>query len=230
MQQRTEATPQQRYQVILDRIHQACISGRQPPELLAVSKTQDPIRIRELFALGQRRFGENYAQELLDKAGQLNDLDLEWVFIGHLQSNKIKKIVQVAHEIQTVASLQHAERIAKSALELGKTPFPIYLEVNAGDEDNKSGVAWDSVQELADAIQSKLPALKLEGLMAIPPSHFQDDSTPDVPKLYRDLRILASSVGEGKLSMGMSGDLRLAIQAGTDTVRIGTALFGPRAR
>jgi pyridoxal phosphate enzyme (YggS family) len=198
------------------------------PQLLAVSKGQSAERIRTLVQLGQKRFGENYLQELIEKSEQLADQGIEWVFIGHLQSNKIKKLVEVCSEIQTVASLRHAEQIARHASDFGKTPFPVYIEVNAGEEESKSGVHWQEVLPLAQAITERLPALRLMGIMAIPPSDFQDASHSEVPPLYRDLRSLADQIGERRLSLGMSGDLALAIQAGSNLVRIGTALMGPR--
>src|SRR4051812_35720669 len=122
----------QRRQGILAQIQQYAKSDK-VPELLAVTKGQPAEKIRELFQLGQRRFGENYTQELMEKAQALQDLPIEWVYIGHLQSNKIRRIVEVTHEIQTVDSLRHAQKIASAARECGKTPFPIFLEVNAGD-------------------------------------------------------------------------------------------------
>jgi pyridoxal phosphate enzyme (YggS family) len=150
-----------------------------------------------------------------------------WVFIGHLQSNKIRKIVSVASEIQTVGSLKHAEHIARAARELGKTPYPVWIEVNADQEESKHGCPLDAAPALAAALTQN-PDLRLRGLMAIPPSQFQDATTPDVPPLYQRLRQLADQVGEGQLSLGMSGDLSLAIRAGSNLVRIGTAILGPR--
>ena len=199
------------------------------PALIAVSKTQSESAVRAVFALGQTLFGENYAQELADKAEGLKDLAIYWIYIGHIQSNKIRKIVTYASEIQTVASFDHAKQIARQAAELGKSPFPIYLEVNAGDEESKSGVSREAVIPLAKRIENELPELTLKGLMAIPPEAFSDASFSEVPTLYRELRNLADQIGEGKLSLGMSNDLRIALEAGSDFVRVGTALFGRRS-
>lgn len=196
-------------------------------ELLVVTKGHGPEPLRALFELGQTRFGENYAQELITKSEALADLPIAWVYIGHLQSNKIRKIVSVAAEIQTVGSLKHAEQIARTATELGKAPFPIWLEVNAAAEEGKHGCPLEEVPALAAAITQN-PALRLQGLMAIPPSDYQDATTAVVPKLYENLRILADQVGERRLSLGMSGDLALAIRAGSNLVRIGTAILGSR--
>lgn len=218
----------QNYQGLLQRIRELSSNQRAPAELLAVSKGQTPERIRQLASLGQRRFGENYAQELWGKAQELADLDLEWVYIGHLQSNKIRRLVACTSEIQTLSQWAHAELIARAALASGRAPFSVYIEVKADEEPSKSGAAWDEVLALADKVQKSLPELRLRGLMAVPPSHFQDDLCSEVPPLYRQLRQLADQVGEGQLSLGMSGDLRLALEAGSNQIRIGRALLGER--
>ena len=194
-----------------------------------MSKRQPVEAIVEAYELGQRKFGENYAQELSEKAEALKELDIYWIFIGHIQSNKIRKIVSSAREIQTVASLSHAKQIARYAKELGKTPFPIMLEVNAGEESSKSGRPLNEIKALAEEIIRELPELRLKGLMAIPPDTYSDAAHASVPPLYTELRAVANEVGEGKLSLGMSNDLRIALEAGSDYVRIGTALFGSRS-
>lgn len=225
-----------RYEEALQRI--ASLSskfGRDPAsvELLAVSKTQPAERIREVYHLGQKSFGENYAQELCSKAEELKDCALAWHFIGHLQSNKIKKIVEHASCIQTVANFRHASLIAKAAHEYGKVPFPIFIEVNPAGEEDKSGVPLSAAEALAQKIQAELPDLRVLGLMAIPPATYQDPSDPSKalpPPLYMYLADAAQGVGEGRLSLGMTGDLALAIAAGSNMVRIGTGIFGVRIR
>lgn len=198
-----------------------------PLRLLAVSKGHPAESLRAAYALGQREFGENYAQEMAAKAEALSDLDeLKLVFIGTVQSNKIATIVRTASEIQSVGSERHARLIAKAARDAGKTPFPIYLLVNAGDEDSKSGVSLAIASQVAQVIKAEMPELRLMGVMAIPPPLAGGTVSP--PPLYLALRVLASEVGEGQLSLGMSDDLAVAIQAGTNCVRIGTAIFGPR--
>lgn len=194
-----------------------------------MSKLQPIEKIIELHRLGQTKFGENYAQELSDKAEALKDLKLDWIFIGHIQSNKIRKIVTYASEIQTVASYSHAKLIARHARELGKIPFSIMLEVNAGDEESKSGLAMDAIASLAVRIKTELPELHIRGLMAIPPDIYTDTAYAEVPALYRSLRDCASTLGDGLLSLGMSNDMRIALEAGSDFVRIGTALMGSRS-
>lgn len=202
-------------------------SWEHPVSLLAVTKGHPASKIRTLFQLGQRRFGENYAQEMLAKAEELAGLPIEWVFIGHLQSNKIKKIVSRASEIQTVASLKHAQAIARHARDLGKTPFPIMLEANADLEASKNGVPISDIPALYQQISEACPELRIKGVMAIPSRQHQEGTT-DVPAVYHKLRQLADHVGDRQLSLGMSNDIEAAIQAGTDLVRIGTALMGPR--
>jgi PLP dependent protein len=225
------ATFQDRLRSITERL------GRDPSKirLLAVSKTHPGERIAALYSLGVREFGENYAQELARKDRELRHLDVKFVFIGTLQSNKIPLIVEHGAEIQSVASLRHAKLIAKEASRLGKTPYPIYILVNAGGESTKSGVALAEVLPLAHDIQTSCPELTLQGLMAIPPPLKQDGDqendtkAPSPPPLYRELRVLANQVGCGLLSLGMSDDLPEALAAGSDCIRIGTALFGPRS-
>ncbi len=193
-------------------------------ELIAVSKGQSSEKITQLFALGQRKFGENYCDELLSKAQALAHLqELNWVYIGQLQSNKITKLMQVVHEIQSVSSLKHARYISRSAEELGKTSFPIYLLVNAGDEPQKAGVSFDELPALAASITREFPLLRVKGIMAIPPP---ESAIP----IYERLKTVATTIGEGKLSVGMSQDLEIAIACGSDVIRIGTALFGERSQ
>jgi len=214
----------------------AVAAGRDPAtiRLVAVGKTHPPSAIRTLYELGVRDFGENYAQELAVKAKDLADLPgLRLHFIGTVQSNKIPLIVGAASELQTVTSLRHAQLVAKAALAAGKVPYPVYLSVNAGGEATKSGVAMDAVVALARDVAAQCPELVVEGLMAIPPplGSYGDDPASRagaVPPLYRTLADLARTVGAGKLSLGMTDDLEEAIAAGSTTVRIGTALFGPR--
>lgn len=228
--QTDQATLKDRHHKILQTIQSHVNPAKgSPAELIAVSKTQPESQVRAVFALGQRLFGENYAQELQDKAEALKDLPIHWIYIGHLQSNKLKKIVTYASEIQTVASFEHARHIARHAREAEKTPFPIFLEVNAEGETSKSGIPAEDILPLAKRIETELPELKLRGLMVIPPDSYSDEACKDVPELYRKLRTLANQVGEGKLSLGMSNDLRIALEAGSDFVRVGTAIFGRRS-
>lgn len=204
--------------------------GRYPEDiaLLAVSKLQSEEKIRAAFAHGQAQFGENYTQELLTKAAALHDLPLSWHFIGHLQSNKIKKLVAVADCIQTVADFGHAEKIARAARELGRAPYSIYIESNVAGEAGKSGVPLSEARVLAEKIAHKLPDLVVEGLMAVPPATYEDASHPQVPELYQQIADVARGVGRGRLSLGMSADMGIAIAAGSTMIRVGTGIFGAR--
>lgn len=220
------STAAERYESVREQIAGAARSaGRRPEDvrLLAVSKAQPAAAIRELYALGQRQFGENYAQEMAAKAKELQDLPgLELVFIGTVQSNKLNLVAQVASAVQSVGSERHARLLAKAVAAASKKNFPVHLIVNAGNEESKHGLREDEVEPLARLVERELPELSLQGLMAIPPIGAS-------PELYERLSRLAAKVGKGDLSLGMSSDLAPAIAAGSTCVRIGTALFGPRA-
>lgn len=196
-------------------------------ELIAVSKRHPAKALSTLAGMGIRTFGENYAQELVAKATELADLNLRFVFIGALQSNKIKLLVQHAAEIQTVASASHAAAIAGAARAFGKTPYPVYIAVNAGGEAQKHGITPAEVPALVAAIKA-FPELHLRGIMSIPPPLPEPVSALPT-KLYLELAALAKTVGDGGLSLGMSQDLVPAIAAGSTCVRIGTAIFGERS-
>jgi pyridoxal phosphate enzyme (YggS family) len=211
-------------------------SGRSPSaiRLIAVSKTFGAENIRQAYDCGLRDFGENYADELLDKSEKLQDLkNISWVFIGQLQSNKIQKIVRAADEIQSIASEKHARYVERYAKEFGKKNLAVWIVVNAGDEDSKQGVTLADLPTLADFITKSCTHLNLQGIMAIPPAQYGDPKpfpleNVNIPELYSSLRKASLNVGLGKLSLGMSNDLGLAIYAGTDCVRIGSAIFGAR--
>ena len=205
--------------------------------LIAVSKGQSPEKIRDLYRRGQREFGENYLQELELKAAALADLpDLRWIFIGQLQSNKIQRIVAVASEIQTVASEKHLRYIDRYARETGKLGFPVFIEINAGDEPSKAGVTADGLPGLVAKVATGegMSGIRLQGIMAIPPVEITDGDfalvEKEPPELFRSMRRLADTVGMGKLSLGMSSDYRTALAVGSDCVRIGRSLFGERQK
>jgi pyridoxal phosphate enzyme (YggS family) len=203
-------------------------------ELLAVSKTHSSKKIIDAYNSGQRSFGENYADELIEKSEELAAFkDLRFVFIGQLQSNKIQKVVKHAAEIQSVATEKHSRYIERYAQELGKEHYPVWSVVNAGDESSKQGTTFGDLPQLSTFIQTHCPHLSLQGIMAIPPQEYSDEMwlkqvSNKVPELYQQLAEMAKKTGAGKLSLGMSGDLRLAVAAGSHCVRIGTAIFGAR--
>jgi len=200
-------------------------AGRDPSsiELVAVSKFHEQAAIRAAYAAGQRVFGENYAQELADKRAALADLaDLRFHFIGGLQRNKVKLLVPAADVVETVASAKAAEAIDARARSLGRTQ-QVLIQVNVSREPQKSGVAPEALPALVAELRA-LSAVRLDGLMAIAEA---DD--PDAARAsYARLRQLRDEVGLHTLSMGMSDDLELAIAEGATSVRVGTAIFGPR--
>jgi pyridoxal phosphate enzyme (YggS family) len=215
---------------VRDRIARAAeASSRDPNEirLVAVSKTKPAAMIREAYELGQRDFGENYAQELAEKANELADLpDLRWHFIGHLQTNKAKLVAPVAHLVHTVDSPALAKELDKRAQKTRTDPLPVLVEVNVGGEAQKHGASAADLGAVIDAIDAT-QALKLRGLMTMPPH--------DLEGARRAFEALASlrAIHGGKarlpeLSMGMSDDLEVAIACGATLVRVGTAIFGAR--
>ena len=225
-----------RYDELTERVLAACrAAGRDPREVrvLAVSKTQSASRVLELAALGQRAFAENYLQEaqakISDCGRERPDLGLEWHFIGPIQSNKTR---QIAEHFAWVHSIER-EKIARRLSEqrpAGMPPLQACIQVNASGEPSKSGCAPDQALELARAVVS-LPGLRLRGVMAIPEpaAEFsaQRAQCAAVRVVYERLREAGLPVDT--LSMGMSDDLEAAVAEGATIVRVGTALFGPRA-
>ncbi len=198
-------------------------------KLVCVSKTHPAAAIREAYGLGERRFGESYAKELVEKAEALTDLpDIEWHFIGHLQSNKAKLVAKVAHVVHSVDSPALAKELARRrvASDLAGTPIRVLVEVNVGGEAQKHGVAPAELPELLAAVRGE-SSLALEGLMAMPPV----DDLDEAKRVFSTLRTLRNLVAPdlGELSMGMSADLEVAVAEGSTYVRVGSAIFGARA-
>lgn len=213
------------------RIARACaVAGRCPDEIsiLAVSKGQSADRIRRLHAAGQVAFGENYLQAALEKQAQLHDLDLEWHFIGPVQSNKTREMAGQFHWVQSVDRAKILQRLSSQRPE-GMPELNICLQVNIDREEQKSGALPEEIPQLARLALS-LPRLKLRGLMAIP--EIARDGSTAIPgflrmhSLYCQLR--EAGLPLDTLSMGMSADFEQAIHAGSTMIRVGTDLFGPR--
>jgi pyridoxal phosphate enzyme (YggS family) len=205
-------------------------AGRDPTtiKLVAVSKTKSPDSIREAYAAGQRAFGENYAQELAAKAAALAELpDIEWHFIGHLQTNKAKIVANFAEVVHTVDSPVLARELGRRATKARAAPLRVLIEVNVAGEAQKAGVTPGQIREVIDAVREE-PALALRGLMTVPP---QGDPAA-ARRAYETLWTLRNLHGGNAvlpdLSMGMSDDLETAIACGATCVRVGTAIFGPR--
>lgn len=220
-----------RFHAILNDIRLATEqSGRSPDSvrLLAVSKTWPADKLRQVAELGQRRFGENYLQEALEKIDALADLDLEWHFIGPIQSNKTRDIAAFFHWAQSVDRLKIANRLHQQRPD-DLPPLNVCIQVNIDNEDSKSGVKADEVLPLAKAI-SQLDRLRLRGLMVIPSRQTETASQHASFRRAQDLyqQLQNQFNGIDTLSMGMTADLAAAIAEGSTMVRIGTALFGQR--
>ncbi|MHB1233207.1 MAG: YggS family pyridoxal phosphate-dependent enzyme [Burkholderiales bacterium] len=206
--------------------------GRDPESilLLAVSKTVHPDLIRAAYNCGQRAFGESYVQESLEKIAALRDLDIEWHFIGPLQSNKTKWIAESFAWVHGVERAKIAQRLSGQR-PAGLPPLNLCLQVNVSGEASKSGVAPAEVAELAQAVAA-LPKIKLRGLMTIPEPTDNPAKQRASFRVLRDLRdrLVAQGYALDTLSMGMSGDLEAAIAEGATIVRLGSAIFGERKK
>jgi len=204
--------------------------GRTPGsvELLAVSKGQPVVKIREAVSAGQRAFGENYLQEALPKIEEISNAAISWHFIGHIQSNKTRLIAESFDWVHSVDSLRHARRL-DAARPPQQEPLNICLQINLAAEATKGGM---SPQDAAAAIDdiAGLERLRLRGLMTLPPpaDDFQLQREPfaRLRRLRDELR--RPGLPLDTLSMGMSNDLEAAIAEGATLVRVGTAIFGPR--
>ena len=223
---------------VRERIERAAIrAGRHPADvaLMAVSKTQSAERIREAYQAGLKVFGENRVQEFSGKSELLSDLqNAQWHMIGHLQTNKATKAVELFSAVDSVDSLKLAERLDGAARASGKI-LEVLIEINVGGEMAKSGLSIESEKlENLLAAAAELETLKFRGLMTVPP--FTDDPEGARP-YFRKLRELRDKIAARKLdavvmdrlSMGMSHDFEIAIEEGSTCVRVGTAIFGKRS-
>ena len=204
---------------------------RQPDsvQLLAVSKKHPASMIKEAYNSGQAAFGENYVQELADKTEQLGELDIEWHFIGPLQSNKTKTIAHIADWVHTIDRLKIAKRLSEQRPAELK-PLSVCVQVNISGEASKSGVLPEQAISLCEQILP-LPNLRLRGLMAIPaPEHDIHKQRATFAKLVQLKETINQQLNLqlDTLSMGMSDDMEAAIAEGATIVRIGTAIFGTR--
>ncbi|HCQ45658.1 MAG TPA: YggS family pyridoxal phosphate-dependent enzyme [Achromobacter sp.] len=220
---------------IHQRIADACArAGRSPDSvvLLPVSKTFEVDAIREAMALGMTRFGENKTQEIRQKAAALAGQGLQWVLIGHLQTNKAKDAARDATEVQSLDRVDLAEALHRRLLTEGRT-LDVLIQVKTSSEPSKFGMAPQDVSAFLRRIAAEFPTLHVKGLMTLAVN--SPDPEP-VRACFRALRTLRDSlraeniegVSLDRLSMGMSGDFELAIEEGSTEVRIGTAIFGAR--
>lgn len=218
-------------QIIKNDIAQAALEAQRNENditLVAVSKRQPIQAIMDAYEAGQRHFGENYAQELRDKAAQLSHLtDIQWHYIGNLQRNKVKYVVPTVSVMECIDTIKIAEEFSKKALAQNRT-IDVFLQVNVGDEAQKSGCAHQEAAAIADGIK-QLPHIRLTGLMTIPPFNLNATQTR---VYFRKLHELREQLGGAEvlphLSMGMSRDFKEAILEGATMVRVGTAIFGDR--
>ena len=221
------------YNNVLSDIHTVCNNiGRDKTDvtLIAVSKTHPASDIKELYDYGVRHFGENKVQELVDKYEVLPK-DIKWHLIGHLQTNKVKYIVDKVHLIHSVDSIKLAEQIEKEAAKKN-VQVDILVQVNVANENTKFGLEVTETISMVEQI-AKFPHVHIKGLMTIAP--FVDDGEEN-RKYFNDLKQLSVDI-KGKnidnvsmdyLSMGMSGDYPVAIEEGATFVRVGTSIFGIR--
>ncbi|MCM2359814.1 MAG: YggS family pyridoxal phosphate-dependent enzyme [Geobacteraceae bacterium] len=219
--------------IIEERIKAAALrAGRDPAtvRLVAVSKTQPAALVSAAALGGQRLFGENYVQELAAKAVEVKER-VEWHFIGHLQSNKVKQVAGLVTMVHSVDRLSLAQEIDRQWGRLGGV-CDVLIQVNIACEASKCGTTVEELLALASAV-ARLPHLRVRGLMTMPP--FFDDPEGARP-YFRELQRLAAAIAaEGlagvemvELSMGMSGDFEVAIEEGATLVRVGSAIFGER--
>ncbi len=222
------------YKKINDRIAEAALKtgkSREDITFLAATKTVPAEVINYAVSLGLDHIGENRVQELLAKYNDYNLEDCSLQFIGHLQTNKVKQIVDKVDLIQSVDSVKLASEIARQSLKIGKTT-DILIEVNIGKEENKSGVYPENLEELLCQI-SEIEGVKVKGLMTIPPIC---DNKHKILKYFNNMHNIFIDISQKKLdnidmtilSMGMSADYFEAISEGANMVRIGSALFGAR--
>jgi len=227
------ATISNNLQLVRERINQACSRvGRAPDSvtLLAVSKTFPAETVREAFHAGQRKFGENYVQEAVDKIAALADLrdQIEWHMIGPLQSNKTRVVAETFDWVHTIDRIKIAQRLSEQR-PAHLPPLQVCIQVNTSGEASKSGVAPAEALALAQAV-STLPRLTLRGVMALPaPTEdpaVQKAELHEVRVVFDDLK--SKGIPLDTLSMGMSADMEAAVEEGSSMLRVGTALFGKR--
>jgi len=202
--------------------------------IMGASKDQGLNKIREAAEAGITDMGENYAQELMRKAPLTMDMGIRWHYIGKLQSNKLKHILPFVYSIDSVDSVELAQRIGRlqTQSENSRIPKPIMLQVNLGHERQKSGLSPDVIENLfGDFLEET--GVEVVGLMSIPPAHKEAEKMrpyfKQLKELFDRLKTKHSHPERFQvLSMGMSGDFEIAIEEGSNCIRLGTMMFGPR--
>ncbi|XP_042037336.1 pyridoxal phosphate homeostasis protein-like [Salvia splendens] len=221
---------------VLQRVKQAAErSGRVPDRirLVAVSKTKPVPILRQVYDAGHRCFGENYVQELIEKAPQLPE-DIQWHFIGNLQSNKVKPLLTAVPNlamVETIDDEKIANNLNRVVGNIGRKPLKVFIQVNTSGEESKFGVEPAGCLDLAKHVTRNCPNLEFCGLMTIGMPDYT--STPENFKTLANCRsdvckALGIAEEQTELSMGMSGDFELAIEMGSTNVRVGSTIFGAR--
>ncbi|KAI4388197.1 hypothetical protein MLD38_000550 [Melastoma candidum] len=210
-------------------------AGRHPESVrvVAVSKTKPVSLVREVYDAGHRCFGENYVQEIVEKAPQMPE-DVDWHYVGHLQSNKVKTLLSGVPNLAMFEGVDNekiANHLDRAVSSLGRNPLKVLVQVNTSGETSKSGVEPANCVELAKYVKLNCPNLAFSGLMTIGMPDYT--STPaNFKMLYNCRTEVCKALGiaeeQCELSMGMSGDFEQAIEMGSTNVRIGSTVFGPR--
>lgn len=224
-----------RFEAVRKKIAQAAYRvGRNPEDiaLLPVSKTFPPAVIVDAIALGERRFGENKAQELRDKAKDLHEFPAEWVMIGYLQSNNARYIARYATEIQSLDRFSLAQALERR-LVLEDRYLDVLVQIKTSTEPSKYGLAAENAAEFLVQLKDQCPRLRVKGLMTMA---VNSEDKEEVRSCFRQLKNLQQQlialnldgISLERLSMGMSGDFEIAIEEGATEIRIGTAIFGDR--
>jgi pyridoxal phosphate enzyme (YggS family) len=227
-------TMARRVQAIRDRMARACERvGRDVAEvtLLPVSKTFDVNAIREAVGLGFRRFGENKTQEIAQKAPLLADCNLEWVVIGHLQTNKAKDVARLAHELQSLDRIELAQALDRRLQGEGRS-IDVLVQVKTSPEETKSGLEASGLIDFLREL-SRFDTLRVQGLMTMAEHSQEEHAVRACFSTLRQLRDQArqeaiAGISLDRLSMGMSGDFEWAIEEGSTEIRVGSAIFGTR--
>ncbi|NPB05650.1 MAG: YggS family pyridoxal phosphate-dependent enzyme [Aquificae bacterium] len=219
---------------VKETIRESCLKagrGADCVKLVGVTKTKPPQLLRWACELGLCTFGENRAQEFLKKWEELKDLPIEWHFIGYLQTNKVKYLVDKVALIHSVDRPSLVDELQKRVSKKGIEKFPVLVEVNVGGEETKAGVSPEEAPRLLEYLLEKAPNLEVRGLMTVPPYR---ENPEEVRPYFAALRELRDRLEEEfglrlpELSMGMSHDYPIAIEEGATIVRVGTAIFGAR--
>ncbi len=226
---------QERYAEVKRRVDEAALrSGRKPEDvrLIAVTKTHPASEINEAIEAGAADIGENRVQEVLEKYDSVSPV--RWHLIGHLQTNKVRQIIDKVVMIHSVDSLKLAREIDKRAAAAGIT-MDVLIEINSAMEETKSGIPAADLRQLVTDICAECGNVRVCGIMCIPPIAAEpEDSRPyfrEAAELFEDMKgwdLPAERFAPTELSMGMSGDFEVAVEEGATMVRVGSSIFGPR--